>query len=92
MDNFNCNTEHKKYQHLTSEERHEIKVRLKDGWSIYAIAKHLGRPYNTINNEVNVVRSICITARLPDTKLTKAKKYILKIEKTAADILTVLKW
>ena len=52
MDNSNCNTEHKKFQHITSEERHEIEVRLKDGWSIYAIAKHLGRPYNTIRNEV----------------------------------------
>ena len=37
MDNFNCNTEHKKYQHLTSEERHIIEVRLNiDKWSIYA--------------------------------------------------------
>lgn len=53
MDNQNCNTEHKKYQHITSEERHEIEVRLKDKWSIYAIAKHLGRPYNTIKNEVD---------------------------------------
>ena len=52
MDNPNCNTEHKKYQHLTSEERHEIEVRLKDGWSAYRIAKHLGRPYNTIANEI----------------------------------------
>ena len=46
MDNSNCNTEHKKYQHLTSEERHIIEVRLNiDKWSIYAIAKNLGRPY-----------------------------------------------
>ena len=52
MDNPNCNTEHKKYQHLTSEERHEIEVRLKDGWTIYKIAKHLQRPYNTIKAEV----------------------------------------
>ena len=35
-----------------SEERHEIEVRLKDGWSIYRIAKHLCRPYNTIKNEI----------------------------------------
>ena len=52
MDNPNCSTEHKKYQHLTSEERHEIEVRLKDGWSVYRIAKYLGRPYNTIANEI----------------------------------------
>ena len=33
MDNSNCNTEHKKYQHLTSEERHIIEVRLNiDKW------------------------------------------------------------
>ena len=52
MDNINYATEHRKGQHLLSEERHEIEVRLKDGWSIYRIAKHLGRPYNTIKNEV----------------------------------------
>ena len=47
MDNINYTTEHRKGQHLLSEKRHEIEVRLKDGWSIYRIAKHLGRPYNT---------------------------------------------
>lgn len=52
MDNPNCNTEHRKGQHLTSEERHEMEVRLKDGWSPYRIAKHLNRPYNTIKNEI----------------------------------------
>ena len=52
MDNPNCNTEHRKGQHLTSEERHEIEVRLKDGWSKYRIARHLKRPYNTIKNEI----------------------------------------
>ena len=52
MDNPNYNTEHRKGQHLLAEERHEIEVRLKDGWSTYRIAKHLGRPYNTIKNEI----------------------------------------
>lgn len=48
MDNPNYTTEHRKGQHLLNEERYEIEVRLKDGWSIYKIAKHLGRAYNTI--------------------------------------------
>ena len=52
MDNTNHTTEHKKGQHLLNEERHEIEVRLKDGWTVYRIAKHLGRPYNTIKNEI----------------------------------------
>lgn len=52
MDETNYTTEHRKGQHLLNEERHEIEVRLKDGWSLYRIAKHLGRPYNTIKNEV----------------------------------------
>jgi IS30 family transposase len=52
MDNPNCSTEHRKGQHLTSEERHDIEVHLKDGWSRYKIAKHLNRPYNTIKNEI----------------------------------------
>ncbi len=42
MDNPNCSTGHKKYQHLSSEERHIIEVRFnEDKWTIYAIAKSL---------------------------------------------------
>ncbi len=52
MDNPNYTIEHRKGQHLTVEERHDIEVRLRDGWSPYKIAKHLGRPYNTIKNEI----------------------------------------
>lgn len=52
MDIQNYTTEHRKGQHLLAEERHEIEVRLKDGWSPYRIAKHLGRAYNTIKNEI----------------------------------------
>ena len=53
MDNPNCNTEHRKFQHLTAEERHEIEVRFnKDKWTIYQIAKQLCRPFNTIKNEI----------------------------------------
>ena len=54
MDNPNCNTEHRKFQHLTPEERHEIEVRFnKDKWTIYQIAKQLCRPFNTIKYEIN---------------------------------------
>lgn len=52
MDTQDYNTESRKGQHLLAEERHEIEVRLKDGWSPYRIAKHLGRAYNTIKNEI----------------------------------------
>lgn len=53
MDTQDYTTEHRKGQHLLAEERHEIEVRQKDGWSVYRIAKHLGRPYNTIKNEIS---------------------------------------
>ena len=53
MDKTNYTTEHRKGQHLTSEERHIIEVRFnKDKRSIYSIAKELGRPYNTVKNEI----------------------------------------
>ena len=52
MDQTYYTTKHRKGQHLLSEERHEIEVRLKDGWSVYRIARHLNRPYNTIKNEI----------------------------------------
>ena len=52
MDETYYITEHRKNQHLLSEERHEIEVFLKLGWSVYRIAKALRRPYNTIKNEI----------------------------------------
>lgn len=53
MDKTNYTTEHRKGQHLTSEERHIIEVRFnKDKQTIYGIAKELGRPYNTVKNEI----------------------------------------
>ncbi len=52
MDNPNYSIEHRKGQHLLAEERHGIEVRLGDGWSPYRIAKALGRPYNTVKNEI----------------------------------------
>lgn len=53
MDETNNSTEHRKGQHLTSEERHLIEVRLnKDKCTVYQIAKELGRPYNTVKNEI----------------------------------------
>ncbi len=52
MDKPNYTIEHRKGQHLLAEERHEIEVRLRDGWTPYKIAKQLGRPYNTIKNEI----------------------------------------
>ena len=36
MDNPNCNIKRTKGQHLTYEERVEIEIRLKDGWSLDA--------------------------------------------------------
>ena len=45
-------TKVRKGQHLTAEERHDIEVHLKDGWSTYKIAKHLGRSYNTVKDEI----------------------------------------
>ena len=52
MDNLNYSIEHKKWQHLKSEERHFIEVQLKMGWNINKIAKALNRSYNTIKNEI----------------------------------------
>lgn len=52
MDNPNCNTEHRKGQHLTYENRMLIQIRLKDGRSPSCIAKELGCAYNTVKNEI----------------------------------------
>ena len=52
MNNNQYTLEHRKGQHLTEEERHSIQIRLRDDWNINRIAKELGRPYNTIKNEI----------------------------------------
>lgn len=78
MDNPNCNTEHRKYQHLTSEERHEIEVRLKDGWSVYRIAKHLSRPYNTISNEIKRGTVLMYSGKVKRYKADKGHEVYLE--------------
>ena len=78
MDNPNCNTEHRKYQHLTSEERHELEVRLKDGWSVYRIAKHLSRPYNTIANEIKRGTVLLYSGKVKRYKADKGQEVYLE--------------
>ena len=91
MDNPNCNTGHQKYQHLTSEERHEIEVRLKDGWSVYRIAKHLSRPYNTIANEIKRGTVSLYHGKVTRYKADEGRKVYRSIEKTADEIVAALK-
>ena len=52
MNHSNINTESCKNKHLNYEERTTIQLRLKDGATQYKIAKELGRPINTILNEI----------------------------------------
>jgi len=52
MDTANYNTELRKYKHLNYGERMTIQLRLKDGSSPYGIGKELGRPSNTVRNEI----------------------------------------
>ncbi len=53
MDYPNHTTNSRKHKHLTFEERVIIRIRLKDGYSPYKIAKELGRASNTIGNEIS---------------------------------------
>ena len=86
MDNSNYNTEHKKYQHLTTEERHVIEVRLNiDKWSIYAIAKSLGRPYNTIKNEIDRGTVLLYNGKVARYKADKGEEVYLEHRKNDAD-------
>lgn len=52
MDYQNNNTESRKNKHLNFKERMTIEIRLKDGFSVYKIAKELERSINTITNEI----------------------------------------
>ena len=52
MDYQNHNTDLRKNKHLNLKERMLIEIRLGDGLSAYKIAKELGRPINTVLNEI----------------------------------------
>jgi IS30 family transposase len=52
MDYQNNNTESRKNKNLNFKDRMIIQIHLKDCYSAYRIAKELGRPINTILNEI----------------------------------------
>ena len=83
MDNTNYTTEHRKNQHLLSEERHEIEVRLKDGWSIYRIAKELNRPFNTIKNEIKRGTVSLYNGKIQRYKADEGKRVYLENRKNS---------
>ena len=83
MDSSNYTTEHRKGQHLNSEERHEIEVRLKDGWSIYKIAAQLGRPYNTIKNEIKRGTVLLYNGKVKRYKADAGKEAYLENRKSS---------
>ena len=77
---------------MTSEERHIIEVRFnEDKWSIYRIAKSLGRPYNTIKNEVNRGMVYLYNGKVARYKADKGEKVYLNIARTVAAITVALK-
>lgn len=53
MDTINDTPASRKNKHLSVYERGEISSLLKEGYSTYAIAKKLGRAYNTISGELD---------------------------------------
>ena len=52
MEHYNHTMDSRKNKHLNAFERGQIQLLREDGLSIYAIAKRLGRAYNTIRNEI----------------------------------------
>ncbi len=54
MEQYNNTTNSRKNKHLNAYEHGQIQLLLEDGYSAYAIARHLKRDYNTICNEINL--------------------------------------
>jgi IS30 family transposase len=52
MEQYNHTMDSRKNKHLNAFERGQIQLLLEDGLSVYAIAKRLGRAYNTVRNEI----------------------------------------
>lgn len=78
MDNLNCNTKHCKRQHLTYEERAEMEIRLKDGWSKYQIARHFECSYNTIKNEYERGKVLLYNGKVERYKASVGQKVYLE--------------
>lgn len=51
---------------------------MKDGWSIYRIAKHLERPYNTIKNEIKRGTVSLYQGKVERYKADEGKKVYLE--------------
>lgn len=77
MDNPNCNTKRRKGQHITYEERVEMEIRLKDGWSKYQIAKYFGCSYNTIKNEYERGKVLLYNSKVERYKASVGQKVYL---------------
>jgi IS30 family transposase len=52
MEHYNHTMDSRKNKHLNAFERGQIQLLLENGLSVYAIAKRLGRAYNTVRNEI----------------------------------------
>ena len=91
MDNTNHTTEHRKGQHLLSEERHEIEVRLKEGHTAYWIVKQLNRPYNTIKNEIECGTVTLYNGKIKRYKADEGEKYTWNIGVIAAGTTAIWK-
>ena len=78
MDNPNCNTKRSKGQHLTYEERVEMEIRLKDGWSKYRIAKYFECSYNTIKNEYERGKVLLYNGKVERYKASVGQKVYLE--------------
>ena len=83
MDNPNCNTKRSKGQHLTYEERVEIEIRLKDGWSLYRIHKHIGCVYNTIKNEYERGKVLLFNGKVERYKASVGQKTYMENRKNS---------
>ena len=74
MDNLNYTIEHRKGQHLSSEERHDIEVHLRDGWSIYRIERTWAVRTTPSRTKSSAVPFCCTTEKLHATKPRRARK------------------
>ncbi len=84
MDNQHCITEHKKWQHITDEERYYIQFALKEGKNINQIAIALNRPYNTVKKEINKGTVLLYNGKVKRYKANAGKKQYLENRKNSS--------
>ena len=84
-------TSHKKGKHLSFEERVVIQLRIKDNYSIRAIAREIGCSPTTVSNEIKCGTVLMYKNHSPHYRAKSGQSNMKLTDLTLVEIMTFLK-